>query len=275
MTAGGRIIPGPPAYAWIRGPYSQLLYRNNSWAVSEYDRVNAHENGHLFGAPDEYSGGWSCGTTAPITNGVYNGNCEKTNPNAIPCVMRTNSFALCGYTPAHVGWNSIQYLTAQTLTVSGVEREFFAQGQSMNYRAYFCLGGPRIGQTLYDYRVKFRAEFFNWAVDAPVTTVVDSGWLTNVDAVAPPTSTGLNCYYSTWGSTIPWASTYGAATLTVALATEKYGKGAVSKATRFYVGSGANPTTAATPAAFGGEQEALAQKTMPFLTPAPSPCNCP
>lgn len=104
------------AYAYIGGPYSQLLFRNDGWAVGNYDIVNAHESGHLFGARDEYyqAGYGGCTSCGVSTNGVLNGNCEYCNTNAISCMMRNNYLGLCGYTAGQLGWRSLKNLNVKT-----------------------------------------------------------------------------------------------------------------------------------------------------------------
>lgn len=93
---------GHTAYAYWYGPYTVLLFRVQGWTTAQ---VFAHESGHIFGACDEYTGGcgsYSCGSIC--TNGTLNGNCEACNPDSRECMMKANSFSLCGYTIRHVGW---------------------------------------------------------------------------------------------------------------------------------------------------------------------------
>jgi hypothetical protein len=56
-------FPGSPAlaYAYLGGPHTVALYGNGPLSINELDRVIAHEFGHIFQAPDEYSGGCGCG----------------------------------------------------------------------------------------------------------------------------------------------------------------------------------------------------------------------
>ncbi|MCK4823271.1 hypothetical protein KA005_46380, partial [bacterium] len=42
------------AYAYLGGPYTQFLYKNNGWSVNDIWRTLAHESGHIFWACDEY-----------------------------------------------------------------------------------------------------------------------------------------------------------------------------------------------------------------------------
>jgi hypothetical protein len=257
------------------GGYSQLLLRNNGWPTTDYDRVNAHELGHLFGAPDEYNDGSGCTSSTVVIahNGVYNGNCVKANPNAIPCVMNANSLALCGYTPGHVGWNSLINLTAGTFTKTGVPAEFFHAGQPILYRAYLCLKGPRVGTTSHDVKCRFRANFFTGDMEIPGTSTNDSQWITLSGPIAPPTSTGQSCYWLNWETRVPIGinspTFYGPATLTVQVAVEKYGKGAASDTARFYVSKYANDTPASPALSSADNQEA--QESKFYISPAPPP----
>jgi hypothetical protein len=74
----------------------------NPWTAMNIDRIFAHETGHIFGAPDEYKG--CSGGGAWGYRQWANGNCEKTNPSSVPCIMRENTEALCAWTPGHLGW---------------------------------------------------------------------------------------------------------------------------------------------------------------------------
>ncbi len=94
------------AYASIGGPRLVMQYANDGWGPENIDRVFAHETGHIFGAPDEYaSSGCNCGG-AWGRFGLANRNCENcAGEGGVPCLMKGNTFALCGYTPGHLGWS--------------------------------------------------------------------------------------------------------------------------------------------------------------------------
>jgi hypothetical protein len=93
------------AYASIGGPRLVMQYANDGWGPDNIDRVFAHETGHIFGCPDEYaSSNCNCGGTWGRF-GIANGNCENcASGGGVPCLMKGNTFAVCGYTPSHLGW---------------------------------------------------------------------------------------------------------------------------------------------------------------------------
>ena len=108
------------AYAYMGGPYTQMLFRNNGWGETNFGLVLTHETGHIFWACDEYyqagyGGCTFCGACAPSgpRPTVENGNCEYCNSSSVPCMMRSNSYQLCFFTPLQIGWTS-----AYTYTVT-------------------------------------------------------------------------------------------------------------------------------------------------------------
>ena len=82
-----------------------MHYLNDNWGPDNIDRVFAHETGHVFGAPDEYASS-SCGCGG--SHGFFgkpNGNCENcATGGGVDCIMRANSWAMCGLTPFHLGF---------------------------------------------------------------------------------------------------------------------------------------------------------------------------
>ena len=251
------------AYAYRGGPYSQLLYRNNGWGVGNYDRVNAHETGHLFGAVDEYSSS-GC-STGRATNNVYNGNCES-NPNSIDCIMNHNSFEICGYTPGQLGWRNAQRMKVQVRKTDGSAKTFWAPGEAIHYRIYYCIAGPRIGSMSHDVRVRFRADFFTGTLDSSGYVADDTGW-GSAGSIAPPTSTGLACYYSWWNRNVPAGVSYGHATVSAQLEIEGMGRQADVQKGKFYVAPGAETTEPSPP--FLSPDDINDEG--PFLEPAPLP----
>jgi hypothetical protein len=93
------------AYASIGGPRIVMDYNNDGWGPDNIDRVFAHETGHIFGCPDEYSSsGCTCGGSWGRF-GAANGNCQNcASGGGVACLMKGNDFAACRWTPSHLGW---------------------------------------------------------------------------------------------------------------------------------------------------------------------------
>jgi hypothetical protein len=74
------------------------------------DNVFAHETGHIFGAPDEYSSSkCKCTNKHGKFFSVDNGNCafESCADSPVSCVMRSAAASqVCDFTPYHIGWGS-------------------------------------------------------------------------------------------------------------------------------------------------------------------------
>jgi hypothetical protein len=123
------------AYAYRSGNYSQLLFRNDGWAITQYDLVHAHETGHLFGSFDEYASS-ACGNCFAgdiYAKNVVNGNCAGCNGSSTSCIMRHNELALCGYTPGQIGWGlDINYVKTMS-TTTGAEKTNWVPGQPVRY----------------------------------------------------------------------------------------------------------------------------------------------
>lgn len=90
-------------FAYARTPRIVMRYGSD-----DFDRVFAHEVGHVFGAPDEYANSaCNCGKLSGRFFREKNGNCALCDPDpAVSCLMRANSPALCAYTPKHFGWGA-------------------------------------------------------------------------------------------------------------------------------------------------------------------------
>ncbi|CAM5643157.1 hypothetical protein SALBM135S_02951 [Streptomyces alboniger] len=70
------------------------------------DTVFAHETGHIFGCPDEYAAAPCNCAGSHGRYGLVNGNCETcAGGGGIACLMKSNTLALCHYTPGHFGWS--------------------------------------------------------------------------------------------------------------------------------------------------------------------------
>jgi hypothetical protein len=93
------------AYASLGGPRLVMDYANDGWGPDNIDRVFAHETGHIFNAPDEYTAsGCTCGGQWGAFN-VPNTNCQACAPGGgVPCIMKANTWAMCAYTPYHLGF---------------------------------------------------------------------------------------------------------------------------------------------------------------------------
>jgi hypothetical protein len=95
------------AYASIGGPRIVMDFANDGWGPDNIDRVFAHETGHIFGAPDEYA---ASGCNCVGQWGHFkqpNRNCQNcATGGGVTCIMRSNDFAMCPSTPAHLGWGA-------------------------------------------------------------------------------------------------------------------------------------------------------------------------
>lgn len=93
------------AYAYLGGPHLVMDYESDGWGPDNIDRVFAHETSHIFNAADEYAAsGCDCGGAWGIY-GKPNGNCETCAAGGgVACLMRANTWALCEYTPWHLGF---------------------------------------------------------------------------------------------------------------------------------------------------------------------------
>lgn len=84
-----------------------MNYANDGWGPDNIDRVFAHETGHVFNAPDEYAkSGCDCGGEWGYF-GTPNLNCANcADGGSVACIMRSNSWAMCKFTPGHYGWGA-------------------------------------------------------------------------------------------------------------------------------------------------------------------------
>ena len=93
------------AYASIGGPRLVMQYANDGWGPDNIDRVFTHETGHIFGAPDEYaSSNCNCGGSWGFFQ-EPNTNCAVcASGGGVECLMRANTWAMCQWTPRHLGF---------------------------------------------------------------------------------------------------------------------------------------------------------------------------
>ncbi len=98
------------AYAYFGGGPIYMQYSNDGWGSNQIDRVFAHETGHVFNAPDEYTGcncdrDYGRGTcTAKNYNCAVSGSTSCTY-NQQSCIMDSNDLGhICAYTKKHIGW---------------------------------------------------------------------------------------------------------------------------------------------------------------------------
>ncbi len=92
-------------YYW--GNHVVMDFAVDGWGLDNFNLVVAHETGHVFGCPDEYS---SSGCNCTQLGGRYqipNGNCENCASPFVQCLMAHNSQAVCDYTRGHLGWNEL------------------------------------------------------------------------------------------------------------------------------------------------------------------------
>jgi hypothetical protein len=91
-------------FAYASKPRLVMHYGNDGWGPDNIDRVFTHETGHIFGCPDEYAASnCSCDTKAGFLR-EPNGNCERCASPFTPCLMAANTWAMCSFTPVHLGW---------------------------------------------------------------------------------------------------------------------------------------------------------------------------
>ena len=105
------------AYEW--GNHVVMDFTVDNWGIDNFNLVVAHETGHVFGCPDEYgSSGCNC-TQLGGRYQIANGNCQPCATNFVPCLMCSNSQAVCDYTRGHLGWNELAVQSRGTTTLKG------------------------------------------------------------------------------------------------------------------------------------------------------------
>jgi hypothetical protein len=223
------------AYAFINGPYSQLLYRNDGWAVNQYGLVNAHETGHLFGAADQYASSGCNNCFIAGNNGVFNGNCANCNAATVPSIMRSNELALDGYCPGQIGWAVLVNLVQPVGPNFNIKTNY-TPGQAFRPLLQVQLPGrpDALGSNTHVVTTRWFLQYPGGVTQSfgPFTLNLRSGntWNVWVDNVSIPTT-----------------AAFGEATLEAFIEVANYGKGgrASGKGGFYIVGSGANPIATA------------------------------
>jgi hypothetical protein len=94
------------AYARYGSGPLYMEYSNDGWGTNQLDKVFAHETGHVFNAPDEYTNG-KCDCNRDYGRGTCtakNHNCIDCISSQSSCIMDGNEFTLCSNTKKHLGW---------------------------------------------------------------------------------------------------------------------------------------------------------------------------
>ena len=100
-------------YAYYGGGPIYMQYTNGNWGPDQIDRVFAHETGHVFNAPDEYTGCLCAKEYGKGSCNATNANCNNSNGNdcisnaaQVACIMDGNDMTVapCNSTKKHVGW---------------------------------------------------------------------------------------------------------------------------------------------------------------------------
>ena len=93
------------AYAYFGGGPLYMQYSNDGWGTNQIDRVFAHETGHVFNSPDEYTSNCDCNKNyGEGMCSARNGNCQRCTSHQAKCIMDSNDLSLCEYTKKHLGW---------------------------------------------------------------------------------------------------------------------------------------------------------------------------
>ena len=101
------------AYAYYgKGPV-YMQYSNDDWGPDQIDRVFAHETGHIFNAPDEYTGCLCAKEYGKGSCNATNANCNNSkgvdcisSATQVACIMDGNDMTVdpCNSTKKHLGW---------------------------------------------------------------------------------------------------------------------------------------------------------------------------
>jgi len=105
------------AYEWAN--HVVMDFGVDGWGLDNFNLVVAHETGHVFGCPDEYT---SSGCNCTQLGGRYQiaiGNCQPCATNFVPCLLCSISQAVCDYTRGHLGWNELAVQSRGATTLKG------------------------------------------------------------------------------------------------------------------------------------------------------------
>ena len=105
------------AYQWSN--HVVMDFGVDGWGIDSFNLVVAHETGHVFGCPDEYSSSGCDCTSLAGRYQIPNGNCEPCASPFVPCLMAHNTPAVCDYTRGHLGWNELAVWRRGTTTLKG------------------------------------------------------------------------------------------------------------------------------------------------------------
>ena len=98
------------AYAYFGGGPVYMQYSNDGWGSNQIDRVFAHETGHVFNAPDEYTGcncntNYGKGTCTAKNVNCYASSSSRCTTSQSACIMDSNDLGhICSHSRKHVGW---------------------------------------------------------------------------------------------------------------------------------------------------------------------------
>lgn len=180
------------AYAFLGGPYLCMQYANDGWGPDNIDRVFAHETGHIFNAPDEYT---ASNCTCNSKYGMYkviNGNCQTcATGGGVDCIMRANSWAMCAYTPCHLGSGNLDTGEFHTMEVRPWDSPQLLNSKPVVFSPPFS-SPPSIALGLTMLDTKNDA---NVRVAATADNVISTGFKVSLNAWADTTLYSAGCIW--------------------------------------------------------------------------------
>ncbi len=183
------------AYAFLGGPHLVMDYANDGWGPANIDRVFAHETGHIFNAPDEYSSsGCNCGGSWGYY-GKPNANCQSCAAGGgVDCIMRANTWAMCSHTPWHLGF---------PVCPSRLGVQFSGSVPASTTRRWFTHSWPadcHVEWTVVPTTVRAGAPQVSWDVHAErASTGFVTYWISITNLTAA--QVGIEARYAVLGST--------------------------------------------------------------------------